>query len=172
MKNQGFIQIYTGNGKGKTTAAIGLSIRAAGAGFKIFFCQFLKGQKTSETAILKQLSENITIIRSGSKSFVLKAKESDHICAQKCFKKASQAIYGGNYDIVIMDEIFHATMLDLISKNELIELLKNKPKNVEIILTGRNAPQEIIKIADLVTEMKDIKHYHSRKINARKGIEF
>lgn len=172
MKN-GFIQVYTGNGKGKTTAALGLSMRAAGAGLKIYFCQFLKGQKSCETIILKQkLFENITISRSGRNSFVLKAKESDHECAQICFKKASQAILSGKYDLIVLDEVFHATMLDLINQNELIELLKNKPENVEIILTGRNAPEEIIKIADLVTEMKEIKHYFRKKIKARKGIEF
>jgi cob(I)alamin adenosyltransferase len=170
---KGFIQVYTGNGKGKTTAALGLSMRAVGAGLKIYFCQFLKGQKSCETIILKKkLSENITISRSGRDSFVLKAKKSDHERAQICFKKASQAISSGKYDLIVLDEIFHATMLNLISQNELIELLKNKPENVEIILTGRNAPEEIIKIADLVTEMKEIKHYFKKNIKARKGIEF
>jgi cob(I)alamin adenosyltransferase len=171
MLKKGYIQIYTGDGKGKTTAAIGLSLRAAGAGLKVYFYQFLKGLKCSELNFLSSHPRLISIKRSGSSSFVFHAQHADFKQAQKCFHSVSNIILKGKYDVIILDEIFHALSLNLINSNELITLLKMKPKHVEIVLTGRNAPNKIIKIADLVTEMKEIKHYFKKGVKARKGIE-
>jgi len=168
---KGYVQVYTGNGKGKTTAAIGLAIRAAGAGLKVYFCQFLKGRPTSEIRILKKLHNQITVQRSGRKTFVIDAEKCDFECARKCFQKVSRVIFKGEYDVVILDEINNAMAINLINSNDLVNVIKSKPMHVEIVLTGRNIPKEIIKIADLVTDMKEIKHYYSKGIGARKGIE-
>jgi cob(I)alamin adenosyltransferase len=168
---KGYIQVYTGNGKGKTSAAIGLAIRAAGAGLKVYFCQFLKGRPTSEIRIFKKLRSNISVLRSGRKTFVIDAEKGDFESARKCFQKVSKVINKGEYDVVILDEINNAMTINLINCNELISVIKTKPMHVEIVLTGRYIPQEIIKIADLVTDMKEIKHYYSKGIAARKGIE-
>jgi cob(I)alamin adenosyltransferase len=167
---KGYIQVYTGSGKGKTTAAVGLAIRAAGAGLKVCFCQFLKGRKSSEINILETL-KNITLIRSGDKSFVFSTKKGDKRKAENCFKKVSLLILQGNCDVVILDEINNAIALNLIDIDELINLLKNKPDHMEIILTGRNAPKKIIQLADLVTRMTPVKHYYHKGIPARLGIE-
>jgi cob(I)alamin adenosyltransferase len=168
---QGFVQVYTGNGKGKTTAAIGLAIRAAGAGLKVYFCQFLKGKPSSEIEILKKINSHISIHRSGSKNFVIVPEKCDIECAQKCFQRVTRIIKKGEYDVVILDEINNAMAINLINSNELVNVILSKPKHVEIVLTGRNITKKIIKIADLVTEMKEIKHYYFKGIRARKGIE-
>lgn len=168
---KGYIQVYTGNGKGKTTAAIGLAIRAAGAGMKVYFCQFLKGRQNSEIKILKRLKNNISLHRSGRKSFVIDPEKCDFEYARKCFSKVSRIIKNGKYNVVILDEMNIATAFNLIKTNELVNVIKTRPIHVEIVLTGRYIPKEIIKIADLVTDMKEIKHYYSRGIKARKGIE-
>jgi cob(I)alamin adenosyltransferase len=168
---KGFIQVYTGNGKGKTTAAIGLAIRAAGAGLKVYFCQFLKGRPTSELKILNKLRSHITVQRSGRKAFVISPVQGDFDDARKAFSKVSKVIKDGKYNVVILDEINNAIAINLIEINELIDIISSKPPHVEIVLTGRDIPAEIAKIADLMTEMKEIKHYYSRGIKARKGIE-
>jgi cob(I)alamin adenosyltransferase len=168
---KGYIQVYTGNGKGKTTAAIGLAIRAAGAGLRVCFCQFLKGRQSSEITILKKLNKNVMVLRSGEKSFVYSCQIGDRLKAQRCFKKVSAIILQGKCDVVILDEINTAVALKLINIKELVEILKERPKQMEIVLTGREAPREIIKIADLVTRMTQVKHYYSKGIVARKGIE-
>lgn len=174
MKNRlkkGYVQVYTGNGKGKTTAAIGLTLRAISAGLKVYFCQFLKGQNSSEIKYLKSNPESILFEKTGEKSFVKKAKPIDFKQARNCFHNAAIAIKDGVFDVVILDEIFSAISLNLINTNELEELLKLKPQHVEVVLTGRNAPKNILKMADLVTEMKEIKHYYNKGVQARKGIE-
>ncbi len=168
---KGFVQVYTGNGKGKTTAAVGLAIRSAGAGLKVYFCQFLKGRPTCEMKIFRKLDNRISVLRSGKKGFVTHPEKEDFEKANTCFRKVSKVISKGEYDVVILDEINNAMAINLINSKELIDVIKNKPKHVELVLTGRNIPQEIIKIADLVTEMKEIKHYYSKGIQARKGIE-
>ena len=170
--NRGFVQVYTGNGKGKTTAAIGLAVRAAGAGLRIFFCQFLKSGLFSEIAGLKKLRKNITVRQFGNDKFVTSIpSKADFSKARIGFFSAKSAIESGKYDVVILDEINHAISLNIIDLEFLIKVISNKPKFVEIILTGRDAPKEIIEIADLVTEMIEVKHYYSRGIRARKGIE-
>jgi cob(I)alamin adenosyltransferase len=169
---QGFIQVYTGNGKGKTTAALGLAIRAAGAKQKVFIGQFLKGKKYSELIALKRFKDLIMIKQFGGTLFIIKKPtQKDIDKAQDAFKKVSKIIINGTFDLIILDEIICAVQLKLIDLKDVLKVLSDKPKHVEIVLTGRDAPKEIIKIADLVTEMKEIKHYFHRGIVARKGIE-
>jgi cob(I)alamin adenosyltransferase len=170
--DRGYVQVYTGNGKGKTTAAIGLAIRAAGAGLKVYFCQFLKGQDCSEIASLTRYNDRIEIKQFGSDSFITGVpSESDVSKAIEGFEEALQAVMSAAYDIVILDEINYAIYLNLIKLQSVIQLIKNKPSKVEIVLTGRNAAKKIIEIADLVSEIKEIKHYFSKGVLARKGIE-
>jgi cob(I)alamin adenosyltransferase len=169
---QGFIQVYTGNGKGKTTAALGLAMRAVGAGYKVYIGQFLKGQKYSELVALKRFKDLIVIEQFGKKSFIItKPSKNDIVMAKDAFKKIQTIISHGKFSIVILDEINCALKLNLINVKDVVKVLLEKPQHVEIVLTGRDAPKEIIKIADLVTEMKEIKHYYYKGIIARKGIE-
>ncbi len=168
----GYIQIYTGNGKGKTTAAIGLSVRAVGAGKKVFFAQFVKGQIYSEVKTILQYLPNITIKQYGLDCFIYhKPKQEDFDAARKGFEEVSEIILSGKYDVVVLDEANIAIYYQLFSVEELIRLLKRKPEQTEIIITGRYAPAELIEYADLVTEMKEIKHYYTQGIQARIGIE-
>jgi len=171
--NKGYIQVYTGNGKGKTTAAIGLAIRAAGAGLKVLFVQFLKGRIASEHKALKKFKNKIVVRQYGKKSFIEgKPSIRDIQIANKGLLEAQRAISGHKYDLIILDEVLLAIDLKLIKLQRIIKLLKAKPNDLELLLTGRNAPRQIIEIADLVTEMKDIKHYYDSKVKARIGIEF
>jgi cob(I)alamin adenosyltransferase len=170
MEN-GYVQIYTGNGKGKTTAAIGLAVRAAGAGLRVCFCQFLKSGNYSEISALAQFKQ-ITIRQFGKENFITGIpSESDISEAINGFEEALNMIMSGTFDLVILDEINYAIHLNLIKLQPVIQLIKNKPQQVEIVLTGRNASKELIEIADIVTEMKEIKHYYSKGAIARKGIE-
>lgn len=170
---KGYIQIYTGNGKGKTTAAIGLSVRAVGADKKVFFAQFVKGQIYSEVNAILQYLPDITIKQYGLDCFIYhKPKQEDIDAARKGFEEVSGIILSGKYDVVVLDEANIAIYYQLFSVEELIELLKRKPEQTEIIITGRNAPDELIEFADLVTEMKEIKHYYTQGVQARIGIEY
>jgi cob(I)alamin adenosyltransferase len=170
--NPGYVQVYTGNGKGKTTAAIGLAVRAAGAGLKVYFCQFLKGQNCSEINSLNRFRDLIEIRQFGNESFIKGVpSESDVNNAINGFEEALSAVMSGIYDLVILDEINYAIHLNLIKLQSVVQLIKNKPAHVEIVLTGRNAAKEIIENADLVSEIKEIKHYFQKGVSARKGIE-
>ncbi|BBB33428.1 cob(I)alamin adenosyltransferase [Thermotomaculum hydrothermale] len=169
--NFGFVHVYTGNGKGKTTAAFGLALRAAGNGYKTFIGQFLKGVKYGELEIEKFTNGLVKVKQFGKPDFVHEITEEDIKLAKKGFEECKKAIFSGEYQIVILDEINVAIYFKLIETKEVIELIKNKPEGVEIVLTGRYAPEELIEIADLVTEMKEIKHYFQRGIQAREGIE-
>jgi cob(I)alamin adenosyltransferase len=172
MQEKGFIHLYTGNGKGKTTAAIGQAIRASGAGMKIFMAQFVKGMHYSELETLALIPQ-IKIVQYGLECFIInKPGPKDIEYAQKGFQESAKIIENNEFDIVILDEICIALYYHLIDLNELIHLLKNKPETLEIIMTGRYASLELIEIADLVTEMKEIKHYYQKGTEARKGIEF
>jgi len=172
MKNNlGKIHVYTGDGKGKTTAALGLALRAIGAGYKIYVVQFLKGQDYSELKSLKKLPE-LTLKRFGEKSYIVKtAQAKDRAGAKKALLWSNKILISGRFDVVILDEIFLALFFKLISSADIIKLIKHKPVNTELVLTGRRAPQEIIKLADYVTEMKEIKHPYQHGLLARKGIE-
>lgn len=168
----GYIQIYTGNGKGKTTAAIGLAIRAIGAGKKVYMAQFLKGGTYSEiTAVQNKLPE-FEIEQFGREGFIRDQPTDEDIGkAKEGLSYISAIMASGRYDVMILDEIFVALYLGLIEEEALIDLLHQKPGSTEMILTGRYAPDSIIELADLVTEMKVVKHYYKQGVKARKGIE-
>ena len=170
---KGLIQVYTGDGKGKTTAALGLALRAAGRNMKVLIVQFMKKWDYGELHSV-ELIPNITLKTFGTKDFVYKgkAKKIDYVEAQKAFSFGIEGIQSGNYDIVIFDELNMALYYELLNAKEVVEKLKRKPDNVEVVITGRRAPQEIVEVADLVTEMKEIKHPYQKGIEARKGIEY
>lgn len=169
---KGYVQIYTGNGKGKTTAAIGLSVRAAGAGLNVFIAQFIKMGEYSEIKSLKKFSDRITIKQFGRGKFIKGApSEEDMEAAQKGLHAVRVALLSGKYDIIILEEGNVAASIGLLSTDDIIHLIDRKPEHVEIVITGRNASREIIDKADLVTEMKDIKHYFNKGVAARTGIE-
>lgn len=168
---KGYIQVYTGHGKGKTTAALGLAIRAAGAGHKIFMAQFIKSQVCCEHEALKKFQDLISFRLYGEGFLKGKPGESDKEAAQKGFKEVREIINSGEYDLVILDEINVAIHHDLLKVEEVLDLLNERPPFVEIVLTGRYAASEILERADLVTEMKEIKHYKHTGVQARVGIE-
>jgi cob(I)alamin adenosyltransferase len=170
---KGFIHVYTGNGKGKTTAAIGLGIRAIGEGLKVIMIQFMKGRRYSELDALQQM-KNFTVIQFGRDEFVSKEKpeQIDIDLARKGFNYAKDIILNGGYDLVILDEINVAVEFNLISLKDVIELLKNKPESLELVLTGRYASSEIIKHADIVSEILEIKHPYQKGVQSRKGIDW
>ena len=170
--NKGHIQIYTGDGKGKTTAAIGLAIRAAGYGMKTYIGQFMKGQHYGELTALRD-HPCITIEQYGDVECVHREEITQkHIDqAQQGLEKARKAMHSHQYDIIILDEINVAVWFDLILTEDVIEFLNDRPENVEVILTGRRAPEAFLEMADLVSDVKEIKHYYNRGIKARTGIE-
>lgn len=170
---KGFIQIYTGDGKGKTTAALGLALRAAGHGLKTYIGQFMKGQEYGELRSVKNLSSMIEIEQFGRDTFVhIKGPSPEDIrMALDGLEKVRRAMNEGKYDIVVADEILVARHFGLLKEEEILLLMEQKPHNVELILTGRKATQKMIEKADLVTEMKEVKHYFNEGIMARDGIE-
>lgn len=170
---KGFIQVYTGNGKGKTTAAFGLALRASGAGKSVFIAQFVKGKPYSEIKALRNAFPSINIKQYGLGCFIIDSPTGDDLkAARKGLEEVSGLIGSGKYDLIILDEASIAVHYGLFSADELIEVLRKKKEETEIIVTGRYAPPELIEMADLVTEMKEIKHYYTKGIKARKGIEF
>ena len=169
---RGYIHVYTGNGKGKTTAAVGLAIRAAGAGLKVYIAQFLKHGDYSEIKGLDRFSDTITVEQFGCGRFIKgRPSKEDVAAARQGLKKVKTILAAGKYSVVILDEANVAVSLNLFSENELLEIINQRPDHVEIILTGREAGPRIIEAADLVTEMKEIKHYFKSGIEARLGIE-
>jgi cob(I)alamin adenosyltransferase len=173
---EGFVQVITGDGKGKTTSAIGLALRALGAGEKVFFAQFLKSRATSEFNALSRFGDLITFAhygKTGSKfMFDREPTEDDKILARRGLNEVGEAMLSGEYDLVILDEVNIATFFEIISVDSLLELIQQKPESVELILTGRRAAPQVIEEADLVTEMEEVKHYYTRGVKARKGIEY
>lgn len=170
---KGYIHIYTGNGKGKTTAAFGLALRAVGAGKNVFIAQFVKGKPYSENDAVSKVLPSITIKQYGLDCFIYKKPtETDVQAAKNGLAEVFRIIAEGNYDMVILDEACIAIYYNLFTSGELIETLIAKPEPMEIIITGRYATAELIEFADLVTEMKEIKHYYTQGVEARKGIEF
>lgn len=167
-----YVHLYTGDGKGKTTAAIGLAIRAAGHGMKTYIGQFMKGQSYGELSALKN-HPLITIEQYGDPKCIRREDVAQiHIDqARKGLEKVMEAMRSGQYDILVMDEINVTVWFGLLGVQDVIDVLNQRPENLEVILTGRNAPKELIDAADLVTEMKEIKHYYSKGILARDGIE-
>jgi len=169
---KGYVQIYTGTGKGKTTAAFGLALRAAGAGLKVFIAQFVKGMKYSELDSVKMLSDSISIKQYGRDCFIFKKPtEEDIRAARDGLEEIREIIRSRKYDVIILDEANIATFYDLFSVDDLLDLIHQRPEGTELIITGRNADPRIIEAADLVTEMKEIKHYYQKGVEARDGIE-
>jgi len=169
---KGYTQVYTGNGKGKTTAAIGLAIRAAGAGLKVFIAQFIKMGDYSEIKALKRFSDLITVEQYGLGRFANRIPAPEDIkAAQRGLEKVKSVMADDEYDIIIMEEANVAVKLGLFAVQDLLKIIINKPHDKELVITGRGASPRIIENADLVTEMKPIKHYFQKGVPARVGIE-
>jgi cob(I)alamin adenosyltransferase len=174
IKNElGLVQVYTGNGKGKTTASLGLAFRATGRGLEVLMIQFLKPPMNYGEHLHAEKVPNFTILPLGLDHMVSKVpRDVDIKIARETLQKAKEEIYSGKYDLVILDEINNAMSWNLLSAEEVIEVLKGRPENIEIVLTGRGAPPKIVEYADLVTEMTLIKHPFDKGTRARKGIEY
>lgn len=171
-KKRGYTQVYTGNGKGKTTAAIGLAIRAAGAGLNVFIIQFIKMGDYSEIKALKRYSDHITVEQFGLGRFADgKPKPEDIEAAQKGLERVKAVMATNQYDVFIMEEANVAVKLGLFAVQDLLNIIINKPPDKELVITGRGASPRIIESADLVTEMKPVKHYFQKGVPARVGIE-
>lgn len=173
---EGYVQVYTGNGKGKTTAAMGLAFRAAGDGMEVKVVQFLKSWKTGELEAAKKF-DNLEILRFEKvKGFTWELNEEQlaqlKIEVRGAFDFVTKLVEERACDILILDEIMASLSVGFISEDEVLELIDKKPKDMELILTGRNVPEKILDKADLVTEMKEIKHYYKKGVPAREGIEF
>jgi cob(I)alamin adenosyltransferase len=167
-----YFHVYTGDGKGKTTAALGLALRAAGAGWNVFIGQFAKGQPTSELDALRRFDDRITIRQFGREELIgQRAEDVDRVSAESGLAECATALSSGRYRLVILDEANVAATMRLVSLQKLLDLIDSRPEGVELVLTGRWAPSEILDRADLVTEMREIKHYYHRGVPARKGIE-
>jgi cob(I)alamin adenosyltransferase len=174
VEKRGYIHIYTGNGKGKTTAALGLALRAAGHEKSIYIGQFMKGSTCGELTALKKFKNLIKIEQYGKRKCIPFRKTpllSDIHLARAGLKKAKTALLSGKYDLVILDELNVAAGFHLLDEEEVLTLVREKPENVELVITGRQAPKELIKMADLVSEIKEIKHYYKKGVHARPGIE-
>ncbi|ACL70646.1 cob(I)yrinic acid a,c-diamide adenosyltransferase [Halothermothrix orenii] len=173
---KGLVHIYTGDGKGKTTAAVGLAVRSAGYGKKIYILQFLKGRKTGEKKFFEKVTD-ITLERANKSTkffFQMSDEEKQKVFAEtkKVWDKLKDIVRDGEYEVVILDEIMEAIANGLVQTGQVKELIAIKDESLELILTGRDAPEELVELADYVTEMKMIKHPYNRQIPARKGIEF
>jgi cob(I)alamin adenosyltransferase len=171
---KGLVQIYTGNGKGKTSAAFGLALRASGRGLKVYIIQFIKGGfDYGELYIIDKLP-NVTLKAFGRGKFITtKPPEQEDIkLAEEALRLTEKIVQSDEYDVVILDEINVALNLKLISLDRVLKLIKHKPEHTELVLTGRCAPEEIIEMADLVTEMREIKHPFNKGFAARKGVEY
>ena len=169
----GYVHVYTGDGKGKTTAAIGLAVRAAGHNRRTYIGQFMKGQEYGELEALKQLPQ-ITIEQYGDEGCIRKEEVTQKHKDQATvgLGRAKDAMTSGEYDIVVLDEVNVALWFELLEEADVLEFLDDRPENVELILTGRKASKSLLKRADLVTEMREQKHYYADGVQARRGIEF
>jgi cob(I)alamin adenosyltransferase len=172
-KGLGLVQVYTGNGKGKTTAALGLALRALGNGLSVAMIQFMKPDQGSGEYVMSKELKNFELIPCGTQCLVdpRNITEEERKAARDALHKVKEMLYSGKYDLFIIDEINVAMGWKLVDTNEVIKILNERPKNVEVVLTGRYAPDEIIDYADLVTEMRMIKHPYEKGIGPRKGIE-
>jgi cob(I)alamin adenosyltransferase len=179
MRSQrGLTIVYTGDGKGKTTAAVGLTVRAAGNKMRIFFIQFIKGQwKSGEREMLRALP-NVELAVTGRGFTIERLRdpripmEEHHEAAAAGWAFARRLVHEGSYDMVVLDEILGAVKAELVPLEELLELVRTKPSQVHLVLTGRAAPAELVELADLVSEVRPIKHPFQRGIKAQRGIEF
>lgn len=170
MKAQ--VHVFTGNGKGKTTAALGMALRASGAGMKVFIGQFVKGMHYHELDVLRSIP-GISLRQYGLDCFIVNdPTEKDIAAARKGFEEMKKVTSRGEHDMVILDEINIALYYQLIEIQDVLELLRKRPAHVEMVLTGRYAPAEILEVAGLITEMKEVRHYYNDGLEARKGIEY
>lgn len=171
----GLIQVYTGDGKGKTTAALGLSVRAVGQGYQVLFIQFLKGRaKTGELQAASALGERLIIEQYGSGRFLGRREPTseEKALAAKALQRAKDASEGQTYQLVVLDEISHAINKNLLPVEDVVEFLENRRSDLEVVLTGREMPFELQRLAHLVSEIQAIKHPKEQGIPARRGIEF
>jgi len=169
---KGYVQVYTGNGKGKTTAALGLAVRAAGAGLRTFVVQFIKKKQCSEHVLLEELSDRITVEQYGRGLIIgRKPSRADIETAREGYERVKAVMLSKEYDLLILDEANVATHYGLISVQDLLDLIAQKPAGIELVITGRYADARVMAAADLVTEMREIRHYHEQGVKARRGIE-
>ncbi len=168
----GYVQVYTGDGKGKTTAALGLALRASGHGFHTYIGQFMKGQHYGEIDALQD-SPFITLVQYGDPKCIRREEvTAEHVMhAQKGLERARQAMASDDYDLIVLDEVNVSIWFGLLTVEDVLSFLDDKPPRVEVILTGRRAPQALVERADLVTEMREVKHYYQQGVGARVGIE-
>ncbi len=170
--SKGYVQVYTGDGKGKTTAALGLALRASGHEMRTYIGQFMKGQRYGELEALRD-HPYITIEQYGDVRCIRREEVTpEHVAqARRGLERAREAMLLGRYDIVVLDEVNVAIWFGLLTVEEVLAFLDQRPEHVEVILTGRRAPSELIERADLVTEMREVKHYYQQGVLARRGIE-
>jgi cob(I)alamin adenosyltransferase len=169
---KGYVHVYTGDGKGKSTAAFGLAMRAAGAGLPVYVAQFVKGMRYSEINAFERFSDLVEIHQFGRGCFILRnPAPEDAEAARNGLCEVRKILTAGNHRLVILDEANIATFYNLFSVDELLEVVEAKPDHVELVITGRRADPRLIERADLVTEMREIKHYYTQGVQARKGIE-
>lgn len=169
---KGYTQIYTGDGKGKTTAALGLALRAAGAGLKVYIAQFIKSGDYSEIRALSRLADRITVEQFGLGRFIKgKPSPEDRAAGRRGLEAIRSAMNSGSYHVVIMEEGNVAAMCGLFPVDEILAIISQKPADVELVVTGRGADPRVIDRADLVTDMKAVKHYYQDGVAARVGIE-
>jgi cob(I)alamin adenosyltransferase len=174
LLGKGYTHIYTGDGKGKTTASLGLALRAAGNGLRVLVLQFLKGEEmTGERKAAQALAPDLEIRPLGRDGLFRPGDviEKDAALAEAALGESQREMTSGSWDLLVLDEINSACALGLVSVEALLELMDARPDGVELVLTGRGAPKEVIEKADLVTEMKEIKHYFRQGVKARRGIE-
>jgi len=170
---RGLVQVYTGEGKGKTTAALGLALRACGHGLKVFLAQFAKGGHYGELAALERFADRVEVRQYGRAGFIHgEPSPEDTALARQGWREVLEASARGDFDLLILDEIGIALFYGMIGLEEVRRFVQGKPENLELVLTGRRIPEELFELADLVTEMREIKHYFARGIRARKGIEY
>lgn len=170
--DKGYVHLYTGDGKGKSTAAFGLALRAAMSGKRVYIGQFVKDMEYNETKI-KDIVDNIDVEQLGRGCFIFEDPgEEDKKAAREGLRKCTDVLKSGEYDMVILDELTIALYFKLFNVEEIIEAIRNRNEKVEVVMTGRYAPKELYDLADLVTEMKEVKHYYNTKgLLARDGIE-
>lgn len=170
---KGYVHLYTGNGKGKTTAALGLALRAAGAGLKVYIAQFAKGTRTGEMTSLKKFRGKITLRQFGRRSFIKRYPAPiDSALAARGIDSVEKIMAKRCFDVVILDELCCVCSFRLVPLSRVLDMIKSRPAETELIITGRNAPKKIAGMADMITEMKEIKHYFKNGVTARKGIEY
>ncbi|MGF7185619.1 cob(I)alamin adenosyltransferase [Desulfitispora alkaliphila] len=174
MNKKGIVQVYTGDGKGKTTSSLGQTMRVLGHGWKVVMIQFMKGSPKYGEVKFAEKTPNFTLIQSGLETFVSKENPSkeDLRLAKEGWNKAKEILKNGSCDLLVLDEINIALDYNLVPLNEVVHFIKNKPTHLDLIMTGRYVPKEIVELADLVSEVREVKHHYSSGVEAREGVEF